>query len=196
MTIERELVERMARRDASALAELYDGLSGRVYGLALAMLDDPREAEEVVSDTFLQAWRTAGDFAQDRGSVEAWVIAVARSRALDRIRRDRRRAELREGEEHRIAAFTIAEPPPDPEDRGLTRTVLAGPVAEALEALPPEQRRAIELAYLGGLTQREVAEELDVPLGTVKTRIRTGMRSLRVALRPGPEAAGKEGSGR
>ncbi|MDX1395845.1 MAG: sigma-70 family RNA polymerase sigma factor [Gemmatimonadota bacterium] len=185
---------RLASGDEAALAALYDRLAPRVYGLAVSMLGRTGDAEEVVTDTFVQVWQTAGTFDPERGEVDAWVISIARSRALDRRRRLTRRGELAVRQEHRIARFTTSEPAPDPGDAALVRTEMSETVEPALRELPPEQRTAIELAYLGGLTQSEIAGELGVPLGTVKTRIRTGMRTLRDALlHGGDRPANREG---
>lgn len=179
---DRTLGDRLAAGDRRALEELYDELAPRVYGLARSILRDSRDAEEVVSDTFVQAWRNAASFDPARGTLGAWLIAIARSRALDRRRSGRRRERIRDREERRIASFTTAEGAENPSEAAVSRAEVAGTVGPALAALPPEQRRAIELAYLGGLTHREIAEALNVPLGTVKTRIRSGMQALRDRL--------------
>lgn len=178
---ERALRRRLVARDASALSELYDFVAPRAFGLALSMTGDSRDAEEIVSDTFVQVWESAATFDPDRGSLSAWVLTICRSRCLDRVRTLRRRGRLRDRAEREIAAFTTADPPADPEELALDRS-LGARVAVALARLPAEKRRPIELAYFGGLTQREIAAELDVPLGTVKTRIRTGMQTLRETL--------------
>lgn len=190
MTADASLCARLARRDESALSELYDRLAGRVYGLAVSILRDAGEAEEVVADAFLQVWRGAGSFDPARGSLDAWLIMIARSRALDRRRARARRRDIREGAEREIASFTLSDPPPDPEERAISTTDMARRVRPALRDLPDAQRQVIELAYLGGLTQSEIAARLEVPLGTVKTRMRTGMQELRDALTGTPEGGG------
>ena len=179
---DRALEERLVAGDRRALEALYDELAPRVYGLARSILRDGRDAEEVVSDTFVQVWRTASSFDPARGTLAAWVVAIGRSRALDRRRSGRRREKIREREEHEIASFTMSEGVASPSEGAVTRAAVSGRVGPALAGLPPEQRRAIELAYLGGLTHREIAGALDVPLGTVKTRIRSGMQTLRERL--------------
>lgn len=179
---DRTLGDRLAAGDRRALEELYDELAPRVYGLARSILRDARDAEEVVSDTFVQAWRNAGSFDPARGSLGAWLISIARSRALDRRRTDRRRERIGDREERRIASFTTSEDAENPSEAAVSRATVSGTVRPALADLPAEQRRAIELAYLGGLTHREIAETLEVPLGTVKTRIRSGMQTLRDRL--------------
>lgn len=182
------LHERLAAGDASALEALYDDLAPRVYGLACSILHDSRDAEEIVTDTFVQVWRTADAFDVTRGPIEAWVFAICRSRALDRVRSARRRMKLQDREEPRIAAFTMAEAMPNPGEAALARVEMSRNVAAVLNELPPDQRRAIELAYFGGLTHSEISRELDVPLGTVKTRIRNGMQTLRDRLVTGSRA--------
>jgi RNA polymerase sigma-70 factor (ECF subfamily) len=191
---EGDLGQRIAAGDRKALEALYDSLAPIVYGLARSILRNPHDAEEVVTDTFVQVWRTAGAFDASRGSIEAWVIAICRSRALDRLRSARRRMKLHDREIHQIAERTTAEHAPDPSDAALAPVEMAGGVTAALEALPPEQRRAIELAYLGGLTQSEISRRLEIPLGTVKTRIRTGMQTLRDQLARGAAPGGREAS--
>lgn len=162
------LLERLARGDRAALAELFDSHGGLVNALALRILRDASEAEDVVQEVFLQVWRQAERYDASRGSPEAWLSTIARSRALDRLRR--RAARREESETAAPVAFQL----PD-SDASLS-------VRKALELLPAEQRRAVELAYFGGLTQTEIADTLGQPLGTVKTRIRTALLRLREAL--------------
>lgn len=164
------LVARLAAGDAQALAEFYDRYAGLVNGLALRILRDAADAEDVVQEVFLQAWRQADRFDAQRGTPEAWLCTIARTRALDRLRR---RASRREDPPE--AAPAHAETP---------RPVEALSVRAALAALSDGQRRALELAYFEGLTQTEIAARLDEPLGTIKTRIRTAMMRLREALGP------------
>lgn len=162
------LVRRLADGDPSALGEFYDLYSGLAHGLALRILRDAAEAEDVVQEVFVQVWRQADRFDVGRGSPEAWVCTIARSRALDRLRR---RAARREEPSEAAPPATAV---PRAED------TLA--VRKALEVLSDDQRRALELAYYEGLTQTEIAARLQQPLGTVKTRIRTAMIRLREAL--------------
>jgi RNA polymerase sigma-70 factor (ECF subfamily) len=166
------LIERVAAGDQSALNALYDRYAGLVNGLALRILRDPSDAEDVVQDVFVQAWRQADRFDPSRGSPEAWICTLARTRALDRLRR---RVSRRE-EPAEAAPGTTATP----------RNVEILAVRKALDELSANQRRALELAYYEGLTQSEIAERLGEPLGTVKTRIRTAMIRLRDALGPLP----------
>jgi RNA polymerase sigma-70 factor (ECF subfamily) len=166
------LIGQVAAGDQQALSRLYDRYSGLVNGLALRILRDAADAEDVVQDVFVQAWRQADRFDPTRGSPEAWICTLARTRALDRLRR---RVSRRE-EPAEAAPGTTATP----------RNVEVLAVRQALEDLSVNQRRALELAYYEGLTQSEIAERLGEPLGTIKTRIRTAMIRLRDALGPLP----------
>lgn len=164
------LIRRLAAGDQRALGEFYDLYAGLVNGLAIRILRDPTEAEDVVQEVFVQIWRQASRFDPSRGSPEAWVCTMARTRALDRLRRRTSRREEPEG---------VA--PGSPE---APKTEEALAVRKAMDALSADQRKALELAYYEGLTQSEIAERLGEPLGTIKTRIRTAMIRLRDVLGP------------
>jgi len=164
------LLRRLVAGDHLALGEFYDRFAGLVNALALRIVRDGADAEDVVQEVFVQVWRQASRFDRSRGSVEAWLCTMARTRALDRLRR---RTSRREEPEEAAPAST---------EHPRTEEGLA--VRKALEALSSDQRRALELAYYEGLTQSEIAEKLGEPLGTVKTRIRTAMIRLREALGP------------
>ncbi len=182
---DRALVERMAGCDERALGELYDRHGGPVYSLALAIVGERADAEEVVADSFGQAWRTAEQFDPARGSVTAWLATITRTRALDLVRARGRRARALTraalGNSEGLATPIAAGEAPD---RGVERQEARRQVARSLAELSEPQRRVIELAYFGGLTQAEIAAELKEPLGTVKTRIRAGMEKLRGSLVP------------
>lgn len=185
------LVSRMSEGEDAALGELYDRYGKTLYALALAIVREPADAEEVVVDAFGQAWRQAGAFDPLRGSVGAWLATIARSRALDTVRARGRRARAHE----RAAqlsdeglATPVAALGPDPA-RGAERGEARRLVAEALAGLPEPQRVAIELAYFEGLSQSEIAARLAEPLGTIKTRMRAGMEKLRGLLSPLLEGA-------
>ncbi len=167
-----------ARGDERALGALYDATSRRVYGLALQILRDPALAEEATLDVFTQVWRRAGGYDATRGTPLAYLLTLARTRAIDLLRARSRRAAR---EDELPAEFAVADPGPDPfaERHDAER---ADMVRRAVSALPTEQRRAIEAAYFGGLSHSEAAAALGAPLGTVKTRIRDGLTSLRRAL--------------
>jgi len=162
------LLKRLVGGDQAAMAEMYDRYSGLVNGLALKIVRNVSDAEEVVQEVFLQVWNQAGRYNPDRGQPEAWLCAIVRSRAIDRLRR---RNALREDGEPMDTSF---QPPPKIQD--------AIAVRDALALLSEEQRRALELAYYEGFTQTEIANRLGEPLGTVKTRIRTALIRLRTAL--------------
>jgi len=191
--LDQRLLARMAQGDEAALAELYDRHAGPVHSMVSAIVKNAADAEEVTTDVFVQAWSTAGRFDPERGSADGWLLTLARSRALDRVRsRGRRAARLersaaREGDE---LAVPLSNPGPDPERR-TEQVELRGRVRHAMDGLPDPQREALELAYFGGLSQREIADRLQTPLGTVKTRIRAGLMKLRESLaplRPGEQA--------
>lgn len=185
-TADRELVTAMVGGDERALAELYDRYGGAAYALAHAVLGDAADAEETVSDAFVQAWAQASSFDPGRAGVAGWLLMIVRSRALDRLRARRRRTrtlELAASEHEEGIAIPLAAAEPAP-DRGAELRELRTVVADALATLPESQRRVVELAYFGGLTQSEIADALDEPLGTVKTRTRAAMEKLRGALVP------------
>jgi RNA polymerase sigma-70 factor (ECF subfamily) len=167
------LLERLTSGDSAALGEFYDRYAALVNGLALRILRNVAEAEDVVQEVFVQVWRQAERYDPARGSAEAWLCMIARSRALDRLRR---RAARREESSDTLEAAGAESP----------RTEEALAVRKALESLTGDQRRALELAYYEGLTQSEIAERLHEPLGTIKTRIRTAMIRLRDVLGPTP----------
>lgn len=166
------LLQRLAQGDKAALADFYDLYAGLVNGLALRILRDVSEAEDVVQEVFLQAWRQADRYDPQRGTPEAWLCTMARTRALDRLRR---RVARREDAPEAAPVVTLH---PKKEEELAVR--------KALDGLSTDQRRAVELAYYGGLTQSEIAQALGEPLGTIKTRIRTAMIRLREALGPTP----------
>jgi RNA polymerase sigma-70 factor, ECF subfamily len=180
---DRVLLRRMADGDESALAALYDGWAERVHTLASWILKDEDEAEDVVEETFWQAWRTAGRYDSKRGAGSTWLIMIARSRALDRLRARRRWADWSgtPGNAGMLRETTagLSATAPDVHSEGRERQAA---VAAALEGLPPDQRQAVDLAFFGGLSHSEIAEQTSEPLGTVKTRIRLAMQKLRQRL--------------
>jgi RNA polymerase sigma-70 factor (ECF subfamily) len=143
-----------------------------VNGLALRILRDTGDAEDVVQDVFVQVWRNSIRFDRERGSPQSWICMIARSRALDRLRRRRARRE------------EAGEDGPEPVSTSSSEPVLAAAMEKALGTLPSEQRRPLELAYFEGLTQVEIAARLKEPLGTIKTRMRTALLRLRDFLSP------------
>jgi RNA polymerase sigma-70 factor (ECF subfamily) len=172
-------LRRVAAGDGGGLAELYDRHGRAVYSLALRILGDTTESEEVVQDVFVQAWRQAARYDTTRGPVVAWLLMVTRSRAIDRLRR--RRGLLPVHGDGGSAAEGLADTAA-PVDWQLLSAEQVRAVRTALEELPDPQRAAIELAFYEGLTHTEVAERLEQPLGTIKTRIRLGLLRLRAAI--------------
>jgi RNA polymerase sigma-70 factor (ECF subfamily) len=177
-----ELIVAAAEGDQQALASLYDTTSRTVYGLLLRILADPSAAEEVLLDVYTQVWRQAGGYSRERGTPMAWITTIARSRAIDRLRRTRQEQQRTEplDEAARCAGGVSVE---DEASAGEVRAV----VRAALDALAPEQREVIELAYYGGMSHSEIAAARGLPLGTVKTRTRLGMMRLRDILKPACE---------
>jgi len=169
---------RIGRGDTAALAELYDRHGRPIYSLALRILQDQGDAEDIVQEVFAQAWRQAARYDVSRGQVAAWLLTLARSRAIDRLRARRARPEPLADRDAADGLIDAAVPA----DAILMSAERVARVRAALDQLPMLQRMAIELAYYEGLTHAEIAERLEQPLGTVKTRIRTAMLKLRESL--------------
>jgi RNA polymerase sigma-70 factor (ECF subfamily) len=169
----------VARGDESALGELYDRIGRIAYGLAFRVLRDERLAEDAVQEGFLAAWRTAAGFSASRAKASTWLLTLVHRRAVDLVRREeRRRTEpLPEGDREAPAS-------PAAEEAAWLRFDRER-VQEALRTLPDAQREAIELAYYGGFTQSELAERLGLPLGTIKSRMFSGLARLRELLDDG-----------
>lgn len=165
-----------ARRDPRAADELYARFAPRVYGLGMVMLGNPAHAEDLVQDTFVKVWRNAHAYDPSRGSVDTWVLLIARSLAVDLIRRKVLETKILAAQE-----TPGASPEPGPEEHAETRD-MADRARRAMEGLSPGQRAALELAYFGGKSSTEVAELEGIPVGTAKTRIRTALMKLREAL--------------
>jgi RNA polymerase sigma factor (sigma-70 family) len=177
------LLSLVASSDDQALAELYDRFGGVAYGLALRILRDEALAQDAVQEAFLAVWRSADRFLAERAKASTWILTLVHRRAVDLVRReDRRRGEPLERAAEPVAPATTE----DEATIGYERRV----VQEALRQLTPEQREALELGYYGGLTQSELAERLGQPLGTIKSRMFTGLSRLRDLL----AEAGLEGS--
>lgn len=167
------LLRRIAGRDEGALASLYDRYASTAHALALRVLGDAGEAEDVLQRVILRVWQEAATYDPARGSLSAWLLSSVRNASIDRLRR--REAHRRAAREAGArAGGPAAGPPVLREDHRR--------VVRAVEELPPDQREAIELAYFEGLSQSQIAERLGQPLGTVKTRMRLGMIKLRQAL--------------
>jgi len=189
---DRQTIERMRRRDSAALADLYDRYARSVYSLACRILTDRAEAEDVVQEVFSQAWRQADAYDAKRAPVAGWLLMMTRTRAIDRLR-------ARSGRVQMVQALPTLPDPPDqhegPEALAIGEQEAAR-VRAALDTLTESQRSAIELAYYEGLSQSDIAARLREPLGTVKTRIRTGLLKLRSALRDAAQVSDQESLGR
>jgi RNA polymerase sigma-70 factor (ECF subfamily) len=174
------LIKRVADGDQSALTTLYDSTSRLVFGLILRVLGDRATAEEVLLDVFTQVWRQAALYDRSRGAPLAWLMTIARSRAIDRLRSGKHDQQHKEPLDN-LTDLTSSTISPEEATATSERQKI---VRAALDTLSPEQRQVIELAYYSGLSHSEIALRLGQPLGTVKTRTRLGMMKLREALRP------------
>ncbi len=178
-----DLIGRAAEGDARALEVLYDRYSSVVFSFALRLVGDRQLAEEVLQEAFFRSWQQGSAFSAKRGTFITWLLSITHNLAIDEIRKRRRRPQKAESEEPEAVLAAVADTGAgaDVEDEvwlGALRETIAG----ALDQLPAPQREAIELAYYQGLTQREIAETLQEPLGTIKTRMRLGLQKLREAL--------------
>jgi RNA polymerase sigma-70 factor (ECF subfamily) len=166
------LLARAEQGDQAAMGQLYDRYSGMVYSVALRVLKDPGQAEDVAQEIFIQVWKKPGAFISGRGSLGAWLVVVARNRAIDALRRRRPTDSIQDVV---LASST---------DLGAEaeRNTLMEKVRAHMHQLPPEQRKSVEMAYFEGLSHSEIAEKTGDPLGTVKTRIRLALIALRKAM--------------
>ena len=172
-----EILRAVAGGDEQALGQLYDRYRLILFGLIIRILRSQPEAEDILQEVFLQVWRRASDFDETRGRPFTWLVTLARSRAIDRLRSlgSRERAGLEAARE--VVTDSISDAATD-----AVKSEQAETVRRALSQLPEEQRRTLVLAYFEGLTQTEIAERLKTPLGTIKTRMRSGMIKLRELL--------------
>lgn len=183
---DQDLVRRLVAGDTAAFEALYDRHSGAAYGLAFRILREQAAAEDVVQDAFLTLWRQAGSYGEERGAVRSWLLSIVHHRAIDIVRR-------RSYREDRQQELETAVLPPSGADtvEQAQRSIESQQVQEAIGQLPPDQQRSIVLAYFGGYTHDEIARQLGVPLGTVKSRLRIGLQKMRAYLHQlGLEAPG------
>ena len=176
-TIALHLIQQVAKQDRDAFSQLYDRFSTLVFTLAMRMLKARSDAEDLLQEVFVQVWRQAQNYSAERGSPEAWIINIARSRAIDKIRSIRRMQK----------SFVLTDDPARAEssenvESSAVESETRLTMNSALANLPATQRKVLELAYFDGLTQSEIADRLAEPLGTVKTRMRSGIQKLREIL--------------
>jgi RNA polymerase sigma-70 factor (ECF subfamily) len=176
---DRAALDRISRGELDALDELYERYKTMAYSIALRITNDASLAEDVVQDAFLGAWRNAARYIEGRGSVKTWLLSIVHHRAIDAVRRRRPTTDLPSREEAPPPALRL----PDVWTE-VVANLDASAVRAALAALTDVQREAIELAYFGGLTQVEIAEQTGTPLGTVKSRMRLGLLAMRKVLSP------------
>jgi RNA polymerase sigma-70 factor (ECF subfamily) len=166
----------MVQRDEAALEALYDRYAGLLSSVLNRILRDTQAAEEILQDIFYQLWRTASQFDASRGSLPGWLMVIARNRAISRLRQHNPAAGEELFENTVVLHMNL--------EGAVAQKELMGRVRGAMEALPREQRAAVELAYFEGLTHSEIAERTGDPLGTVKTRLRTALETLKRAMHP------------
>ena len=169
------LIRRLVQRDETALATLYDRYSRLVYSVAKRVLDDSSVAEEVVQDIFYQLWRNASSIDPTRGTLGGWLLVSARNRAIDRLRR-------RRWTDEELSPNTIGSTPNL--ETAAAQNQMMAQVDKFVSGLPAAQRTALELAYFEGMTHSEIAQRTGEPLGTIKTRLRAAIESLKKGLRP------------
>lgn len=182
VTLEKELMLQVARGDEKAFRELYQRFSPSLYGFALQLLRDPREAEDVLQDSFNKIWQKASYFDPDRGNPFTWAVLVVRSKAFDRMRARSRFDHAIEAASQSIRNeddidWTSADEPVFRERRKL--------IQDALSKIPTDQRQTIEMAFFLGLSHQEISDRLSAPLGTIKARIRRGLLRLRELVQEG-----------
>jgi RNA polymerase sigma-70 factor (ECF subfamily) len=175
------LIGRLVQRDEAALAALYDRYAGIISSVLHRILRDNQAAEEILQDIFFQLWNTASRFDATRGSLPAWLVVIARNRAISRLRRHNPAAGDALLEGMAVSPFNL--------ESSAARQQLLERVQSSLENLPKEQRAAVELAYFEGLTHSEIAARTGDPLGTVKTRLRSALETLRRALHSAAQSA-------
>jgi len=175
------LVALMAAQDSRALETLYERHARIVFSFALRIVGDPASAEEIVQEAFFRSWQQATRFTEGRGTYVTWLLSITHNLAIDEIRKRQRRPQRADSADPVLLLTNLNDPGLSVEDRAMQGS-WRDEIETALKAIPDAQREPIELAYFSGLTQREIADQLGEPLGTIKTRMRLGMRKLRETL--------------
>jgi RNA polymerase sigma-70 factor, ECF subfamily len=175
------LVALMATQDSRALETLYERHARIVFSFALRIVGDPASAEEIVQEAFFRSWQQATRFTEGRGTYVTWLLSITHNLAIDEIRKRQRRPQRADSADPVLLLTNLNDPGLSVEDRAMQGS-WRDEIEAALKAIPESQREPIELAYFSGLTQREIADHLGEPLGTIKTRMRLGMRKLRETL--------------
>jgi len=176
---DKQLVSAIVDRDADAIAELFERYAGMLTALSRRILNDPADTEEILQETFLQVWNQAARYDPKRSSVSTWLVLIARSRSIDRLRsRQVKQRTATAAQQENSAIHTSP--------KGVGNVLMKERrrrLQDEMAKLPEEQRQVLELAFYGGMTQSEIAEQTSIPLGTVKTRTLLAMKKLRLALR-------------
>jgi RNA polymerase sigma-70 factor (ECF subfamily) len=171
-----DLVELLRSQPAAGIAVLYDRYGRLVFSMALRVVQDRGAAEEITQDVFVRCWRSLDRYQPSQGSLTSWLLSITHNRAIDELRSRRGKNARREISDDELQPQAV-------NDSGFDEVLLRGEIQQALEQLPTAQRDVIELVFWSGLTRREIAERLSLPLGTVHTRLRLGMDKLRDLLR-------------
>ncbi len=177
-----ELLARIAQGDEQAFAQFYRRSADGLYGLALKMMNDPGEAEDVLQDGFSYMWRKAATYDPARSSPFTWAVMIVRNKAIDRLRTRQRQARIVEKATVNFLHFTDSD---DASSREPERREDCAQVRAALAEIPGDQKQVVEMAFFGGLTHEQIAQQLDAPLGTIKARIRRGLMRMRDCLKGG-----------
>jgi RNA polymerase sigma-70 factor (ECF subfamily) len=178
-----DLITLVTQGDQDALGVLYERYSRAVYSFSLRIVGDAQVAEEILQEVFVRAWQQGGSYQSARGSLITWLLSITHNLSIDEVRRRKRRPQKADSEEPETILASLPDEGSDVEEE-VWLSSLRVSILDALQQLPAAQREAIELAYFQGLTQREIADTLGEPLGTIKTRMRLGMLKLREQLGP------------
>lgn len=182
-TSDAELVHRVSLGDTAALEALYNRYARVVYSFAMRIVSDPMLAEEILQEVFVRTWRQADRFQRSRGNFGSWLLSITHNLAIDEIRKRQRRPQKSDSVDVSDALFGLVDEATNVEEAAQAGALRVR-IKTALLALPDAQREAVELAFFGGMSQREISAHLDTPLGTIKTRMRLGLKKLRQELEP------------